>query len=182
VGGGGGATLPAEVEKNLRRWSRNVLESHHVPDEAIALIVEDLVYVVSCAHAGREMKFIGKGPGRRVAVPASLYLSRDCHRLLSEHGGNWLLRSSAKEKEEDRIGLVTEIEAVCLTALRQASDPQAEGVQARPARITAAGRILGEVCVTRHPDMILWGHVVPYVDAAASPKGKPSEPRKKRRP
>jgi hypothetical protein len=181
VGGGGGVTLPAEIEKNLRKWSRFVLESHHVRDETIARIVEDLVYVVSCAYAGREMKFIGKGPGRQVAVPASLYLSLDCARLLREHGGgNWLLRGSAEEKEEDRIGLVAEMEAVCLTAFRQACDPQAEGVQARPARISAARNILGEVCVTKHPHMIVWGHVVPYLDAL--PKDKPSAPRKMRRP
>ena len=138
------ASLPSEIEKALRRRSRNVLERHGVSDEVIGKIVNDLVHQVSWAYAERKYKLDAEGPGRPASGPANL-LSVNVADLLRKHGvrGNWL--KLGDDKENGPIGPVAELEAIAQTAFREARDEQAgaafreacgeqAGVMARPAR------------------------------------------------
>ena len=151
------ASLPAEIQKTLRRRIRNVLERHGVPDEVIGNIVNDLVHQVSWAYAERDFKLDAEGPGRPVSGPAYL-LSVNVDDLLGKHGvrGNWL--KPGDDKEHGTIGPVAELEAYALGAFREACGDQA-AVMARPARISKARKTLGKVHRTKLPDLIVWGPV-----------------------
>jgi hypothetical protein len=146
-----GQGLPAEIQKALRRRSRNVLERHGIADELIDKIVSALVHQVSWAYNEREYKLEAEGPGRPVSAPACL-LSVNVADLLKEHGvrGNWLQRGD----DDSTTGPVAELEAIAQTAFREACGGQV-GVMARPARITNARKTLGKVHRTKLPDLIV---------------------------
>jgi len=147
-----GQGLPAEIQKALRRRSRNVLERHGIADELIDKIVSALVHQVSWAYNEREYKLEAEGPGRPVSGPACL-LSVNVADLLKEHGvlGNWLRLG---DDDEEYVGPVTELEAIAQTAFREACGEQV-GVMARPARISKARKTLGKVHRTKLPDLIV---------------------------
>jgi hypothetical protein len=152
--GGGFGNLPTERKEDLRRRSCNLLKRHGIPDEVIAQIVDRLVYIVSCAYAGRDHKLVAKGPGPPVAAAANL-LSVDVDESLREHDlrGNCL--QYGNDQERGRTGLIAELECIAMTAFRQACDEQAEGVEARPARISDARKILGQIHRTKLPDRMV---------------------------
>jgi hypothetical protein len=153
TGKGYPASLPAEIERALRRRSKNVLERYGISDEIIGNIVNDLVHQVSFAYVEREYKLVAEGPGRPVSASANLLSVNIDDLLREEHGvrGNWL--QPGDDEEHGTIGPVAELEAIAQSAFRQA------GVMARPARITKARKTLGKVHRTKFPDLIVWGPV-----------------------
>jgi hypothetical protein len=56
--------------------------------------------------------------------------------------GNWL--GGGTEEEDGQLGIVAELEAVALAALREACKID-KGVVARPARISEARKLLGKI-------------------------------------
>jgi hypothetical protein len=150
-------SLPAEIQKTLRRRIRNVLERHDASDDVICKVVSALIDEVSWAYAGREHKLDAEGPGHPVSGPANL-LSVNVTDLLTKHGlrGNWL--HLCDDEEHGTIGAVAELEAIAQTAFREACGDQA-AVMARPARISEARKMLGKVYRTKLPDLIMWGPV-----------------------
>jgi hypothetical protein len=133
-------SLPDQISKDLVKWGQNALARHSVPSPVADEILRELIHVVSFAYIGRKYKLEQTGAGRPLSAPANL-LSVDVADLLSKYGvrGNWLNSGWA-----GNIGLVAEVEAIAQTSLRQAIS-SANGVTARPARISNARKVLGKV-------------------------------------
>jgi hypothetical protein len=136
----GSGSLPDKNSNDLQRWAINTLNNHAVPCNDAKEILRELIDVVSFAYVGRKHTLEQTGAGRPVNGPANL-LSVDVADLLSKYGirGNWLDTSWA-----GNTGLVAELEAIAQTVLRQACR-EANGVAARPARISRARKTLGKV-------------------------------------
>src|SRR3954454_22451854 len=115
------ASLPAVIEKQLQERSKRILKRCGLPDSDIAQIVRELLDEVSFSYAGREHELEMDGPGRPLDGPANL-LSVRVADILGTHGirGNWLGLGDAGENGQ--IGPVAELEAVALTAFREASN------------------------------------------------------------
>ena len=133
-------SLPVQVSNDFKRWAKNTLKRHAVPRTDAEEIVSELTDVVSFAYVGRKHKLEQTGAGRPLNGAANL-LSVEVADVLSKYGirGNWLDPGWA-----GNTGLVAELEAVAQTALRQACG-EANGVAARPARISRARKTLGNV-------------------------------------
>ena len=133
-------SLPDQISDDFQRWVKNALNRHAVPCTDAKEILRELTDVVSFAYVGRKHKLEQTGAGRPLSGPANL-LSVDVADLLRKYGirGNWLDPSWA-----GNTGLVAELEAIAQTALRQACG-EANGVAARPARISKARKTLGKV-------------------------------------
>ena len=133
-------SLPEQISNDFQRWVKNTLNRHAVTCTDAKKILTELTDVVSFAYVARKHKLEQTGAGRPLNGPTNL-LSVDVADLLSKHGvrGNWLDPSWA-----GNTGLVAELEAIAQTALRQACG-EANGVAARPARISEARKILGKV-------------------------------------
>jgi hypothetical protein len=146
TGGPGCASLPKEVEEELRRRTTNILNRHGLGDRLDA--VQELVDEVSWAFAGSNNELKRDGRGRPVDGPEKL-LAVLIADVMMKHGirGNWV---GLGDKEEDgEIGIVAELESIAQSALRQAQgeDPS---VTCRPARISESRKILGKV-FRNHP-------------------------------
>lgn len=130
------ASLPKNVERDLRGWIEQALSRHGLP--TAEEIVEDIVHEVSYAFAGRQHLLNANGAGRPPDGVAML-LSVNVADLLEKRGiqGNW-------QTWPGRAGPVTELEVIAQTALRLACGG-AVGVLARPARISEARKALGKV-------------------------------------
>jgi hypothetical protein len=133
-------SLPNQIRKDLGRRIKKILNRHAMPFPYTKEIVRELIDEVSFAYAGREHELQQNGAGRPTNGPANL-LSVRVADILKNYGvrGNWLDLGWAGQ-----TGLVAELEAVAQTALRQACGG-ANGVAARPARISKARRTLGKV-------------------------------------
>jgi hypothetical protein len=133
-------SLPDQISNDFQKWVKNTLDRHSVPSPVADEILRELTDVVSFAYVGRKHKLEQTGAGRPLSGPANL-LSVDVADLLSKYGirGNWLDTSWA-----GNTGLVAELEAIAQTTLRQACG-DANGVAARPARISKARKALGKV-------------------------------------
>jgi hypothetical protein len=134
-------SLPDETMKTLRGRIENILSRHAVAqaDE----IVEELIDEVSWAFVGHKHKLEQGGPGRPANGPANL-LSVNVADALKKYEirGNWL--GGGTEEEDGQLGIVAELEAVALVALREACKVET-GVMARPARISEARKMLGKI-------------------------------------
>jgi hypothetical protein len=135
------ASLPKDVEEDLRRRTANILGRHGLSDRLD--IVQNVVDEVSWAFAGSNHELKRNGRGRPVDGPEKL-LAVLIADVLMKHGirGNWV--GLGDQEEDGEIGIVAELESVAVSALRQAQgeDPS---VTCRPARISEARRILGKV-------------------------------------
>lgn len=132
----GCASLPKEVEEELRRRTTNILNRHGL-DGRLDL-VQELVDEVSYACAGRRHALRRSGPGRP-PNGAEMLLSANVADILKKHGvqGNW-------QTWPGQAGPVTELEAVTQTAFRMACGGKI-GALTRPARISEARKTLGNV-------------------------------------
>jgi hypothetical protein len=138
------AQLPDDVQKQFRKRCRKILNRRRIPYDVVKNVTSTLIDELSWAYAGRDHQLSLHGAGRPPRGNES-FLSIGVADILKAHGirGNWL--GCGDETEDGEPGLVAEIEAVALTALRQASDQSAPGVMARPARINDARKRLGKV-------------------------------------
>jgi hypothetical protein len=136
----GSGSLPDQISDDFQRWVSNALNRHAVPCADAKEILRELTDVVSFAYVGRKHKLEQPGAGRPLNGTANL-LSVEVANVLSKYGirGNWLDPGWA-----GNTGLVAELEAMAQTALRLACG-EANGVAARPARISKARKTLGKV-------------------------------------
>lgn len=124
----------------MGRRIRKILKRHAVPYPDTKEIVRELIDEVSFAYAGRKHDLQQNGAGRPTNGAASV-LSVRVADILKNYGirGNWLGPGWAGQ-----TGPVAELEAAAQTALRLACGG-ANGVMARPARISKARKTLGKV-------------------------------------
>jgi hypothetical protein len=136
----GCGSLPNDIRKDLGRRIRKILKRHAVPYPDTKEIVRELIDEVSFAYAGRKHDLQQNGAGRPTNGAASV-LSVRVADILKNYGirGNWLGPGWAGQ-----TGPVAELEAAAQTALRLACGG-ANGVMARPARISKARKTLGKV-------------------------------------
>jgi hypothetical protein len=135
------ASLPEAVEKQLRQRTANILNRHGHSDRLD--IVQELVDEVSWAFAGSNHELKRDGRGRPVDGPEKLLAVRIADVLMKhEIRGNWV--GLGDHEEDGQMGIVAEVEAIALSALREAqgADPS---VTCRPARISESRKILGKV-------------------------------------
>jgi hypothetical protein len=139
----GSGSLPNEKMKTLRGRIKNILTRHAVPLDKAEDIVTELTDEVSWAFVGHKHKLERGGRGRPTDGPANL-LSVNVADALKKHEirGNWL--GGNTEEEDGQLGIVAELEAVALAALRDACKLE-KGVMARPARISEARKLLGKI-------------------------------------
>lgn len=114
-----------------------------MPPGTAQAIVEEITNEVSWAFVGRNHKLERGGRGRPAEGVANL-LSVNVADILMNHKirGNWL--GGGTEDEDGDMGIVAEVEAVALAALREACETPV-GVMARPARISEGRKMLGKV-------------------------------------
>ena len=140
IGMFGSGSLPDHVRRDLRRRVKKILNHHAIPFADTKEIVRELTDEVSFAYAARGHTLKQVEDRRPLNAPANL-LSVRVADVLGKYGirGNWLDLGWAGQ-----TGPVADLEAVAQTALRQACGG-ANGVVARPARISEARRTLGKV-------------------------------------
>ncbi len=133
-------SLPDQIGSDFEKWVKNALDRHSVPSPAAEELLKEMTDVVSFAYIGRRYELKQDGAGRPLHGPTNL-LSVDVADLLGKYGirGNWLDTSWA-----GNTGLTAEMEAIAQTTLRLACGG-ANGVAARPARISKARKALGKV-------------------------------------
>ncbi|OJU28323.1 MAG: hypothetical protein BGN91_13145 [Nitrobacter sp. 62-13] len=130
------ASLPVEIEQNLRYLIEQALSRHGLP--VAKEVVNEIVEEVSYAYAGRQHVLRAKGAGRPPNGTAML-LSVNVADLLDKHGiqGNW-------QQWPGHAGPVTELEAIAQTAFHLACDGDV-GSLTRPARTSEARKTLGNI-------------------------------------
>jgi hypothetical protein len=136
-------SLEDKTMQTLRGRIENILGRHAVPSAEAQEIIEELTDEVSWAFAGRDHKLERGGRGRPADGPANL-LSVNVADVLMKHKirGSWL--GGGTEEEDGQLGIVAELEAVSLAALREACGSEV-GVMARPARISEARKMFGKI-------------------------------------
>ena len=132
----GAASLPANIEADLRQQLDNTLKPYGLSNSEE--IIQDLVDEVSYAYAGRHHELKAGGAGRPPNGNEML-LSVNVADVLGKHGfrGNWQMWPG-------QAGLVTNIEAIAQTFFRLACG-ESVGALTRPARISKARKTLGNV-------------------------------------
>jgi hypothetical protein len=135
------ASLPEEVERDLRMRTKMILERHDLGDRLD--IIQELVYEVSLAFVASEHKLTRSGRGRPVDGSEKL-IAVLVPEVLGRLGirGSWL--GQGDETEDGEIGIVSELESVAQAALHQARGKD-RGSMPRPARTSEARKILGKV-------------------------------------
>ncbi|WP_159011351.1 hypothetical protein [Bradyrhizobium sp. S69] len=121
----------------MRDRITNILERHGMPERLELL--QALVDEISWAFAGAAHQLRREGRGRPVDGAEKLLAVR-IPQVLKDRGvqGNWL------QGDNGEIGIVSEIEAVALGALRQSRDQERQ-TMSRPARTSDARKLLGKV-------------------------------------
>ncbi len=136
-----------EYLKKLRSQLDEALGRHGLTDDAHKRVKSRIVRAVENPSFGNGISVEHTGRGRPPDY-GGLMLSSEIKQIFQEEG----ISGNSLRSDDDKIGVVAEIEAIAQTARRIVWGlPLQKGVCARPARITAAQASVGPV--TRLPTL-----------------------------